>query len=163
MSHSRFQQDLLYGKRAEQKIIDLLLLQGFVKAHDDFARHDFQLLLNDQTHRVEIKNEDAQRHTGNLCIEVLQGFGSRQRPSGIASSEATVFVHTLCDNCALYRRRDMHLYTRELCRSGKKPQLFRGSDNNNHGYIIPIVDLLGFDWFDLCSTNSIAKSRLWSF
>ena len=158
---SRFSEALSFGKRAEDVIIDALSTRGFCKRQDDRARYDFQFIYNNQTHRVEVKNEDRYADSGNICIEVQQGFPPRAKPSGVAFSEATLFIHTLCESCVVYRRRDMVVYLREQESIGKLRRRSFG-DNNNKGFIVPTKRLYSLPWFDYLPTNKIAESRVWN-
>lgn len=131
---------------------------------DDGSRHDFECVYNNHTFRVEVKNEDAfavsdsESEPPNICIETRQG--QPLRPSGISASEAVVCVHTFGDFCAIYRRREMYDYVRSR-RQMEQP--LRKSDNNNHGFVLPIKVLQDERWFDYCPLTALPKSVLWTY
>lgn len=155
-----FQQELEFGQQAEGRLRDLLQFAGaFVSKFGNSNKNDFQVVFNNQTHRVEIKNEDRKASTGNICIEVLQGLPAKQ--SGIAISEATLVIHTLCDRVCIYRRARMLEYVRNEYRE-RRLILKRFGDNHNMGFIIPIVSLLNhYEWFDARPMTTISESALW--
>lgn len=156
-----FGESLLFGNSAQDRVADAIRVAGgFANKVDDRARYDFELQFNNHVYRVEVKNEDNYAKSGNICVETRQGWPLR--PSGVAWSEATLFVHTLCDNCVLYRRRDMHVWLRdEVAARHRYEQKF--GDNNNRGFVLAIDDLLKHKWFDYCAFTVIANSLLWTF
>jgi hypothetical protein len=161
MTKLRFEEDLQFGKRAEERIRDLLCeAGGLISKFYGTNKNDFQLVFQNKTHRVEIKNEDKKVGTGNICIETNQGFGPRDRVSGIAISEANIIVHTLCERCAMFRRAPMHQYLRD-CYKTKSLPMRRFGDNNNRGFIVPLNYIMGFEWFDYMQTNLVGNSKLW--
>ena len=156
-----FKEALLFGDRAQDRVADAIRAAGgFANKVDDRARYDFELHFNNHVFRVEVKNEDNYADGGNICVETRQG--RPLRPSGVTWSEATVFVHTLGDNCALYRRREMHAWLRIEFQAGRKKEMVFG-DNNNRGFILAYCELGDFDWFDFCSFGQMGNSRLWNF
>jgi hypothetical protein len=157
-----FEQALLFGQRAQDRVADILRSAGgFANKMDDRGRYDFELVFH-HTHRVEVKNEDHYSDTGNICIETRQGYPLHK--SGIAVSEAVICVHTLCDMCALYRKREMLEYLRQETRMGRLfEQRFSKADNNNRGFILPIAAFNELPWFDHRSINTLPESPLWQY
>jgi len=156
-----FGEALLFGASAQERVADKLRAAGgFANKHDDLSRYDFELHFNNHVYRVEVKNEDNYAASGNICIETRQGWPLKV--SGVAYSEATIFIHTFEENCALYRRREMHVWLRNELKEGRRYEQ-RFGDNNNRGFVISINDLLDYEWFDFCIFNKLACSFLWSF
>lgn len=156
-----FEDALLFGNSAQDRVTDAIRKAGgFANKVDDRARYDFELHYNNHVFRVEVKNEDNYAQSGNICVETRQG--QPLRLSGVAWSEATVFVHTLDDKCALYRRRDMQVWLRCEMKAGHRYEQ-RFGDNNNRGFVLAIDDLVDFEWFDYCLFVQIGASRLWTF
>ena len=156
---AKFEQELLFGQQAEGRVRDLLQYAGaFVSKYGNTNKNDFQVVFNNQTHRVEIKNEDRYASSGNICAEVLQGIP--QKPSGVMVSEASLIVHTLADRCAIYRRSPFCAWLRDEYRN-KRIKLKSFGDNHNQGFIVPVNSLLQYtDWFDIRPTT-IAECLLW--
>lgn len=160
-AYKGFDDALLFGERAQDRVADILRAAGgFANKKDGRERYDFELHFNNHVYRVEVKNEDRYCGSGNICVETRQGRPLRL--SGIAFSEAQVFVHTLGENAALYRRRDMHLWLQQEARAGRRFEQSFG-DNNNKGFVIPVGDLDEFDWFQFLPLNWIGKSKLWMY
>ena len=156
-----FNESFQFGEEAKERVANLLRAAGgFANDVDDRARYDFELQYNNHTFRVEVKNEDNYAKSGNICIETRQGWPLRV--SGVADSEATIFVHTFLDNCAIYRGREMHQWLREEVREGRRYEQAFG-DNNNRGFVVPLPDLFQYEWFDYGPINRLADSRLWTF
>jgi hypothetical protein len=155
-----FEQALLFGQQAEGRLRDLLQFAGaFVSKFGNSNKNDFQVVFNNQTHRVEIKNEDRYAGGRNICVEVLQGRPPKQ--SGVAISEASIFIHTLGDRVVIYRRARMHEWVRKQYAS-KWIQLKTVGDNFNQCFILPIDDLIEHvDWFDVRPMTTVADSHLW--
>ena len=155
-----FKGALLFGATAQDRVTDVLRAAGgFANNVDDFSRYDFELHFNNHTFRVEVKNEDRYATSGNICVETRQGFPLR--PSGVAWSEATVFIHTLMNFCVVYRRREMHAWLRDEFKGGRKEQAF--GDNNNRGFVIAISVLESADWFDYCRFADMPSSSIWTY
>lgn len=156
-----FVETLPFGNEAQERVANLLRSKGgFANKVDDRARYDFELHFNNHVFRVEVKNEDNYATTGNICLETRQGWPLR--PSGVAFSEATICVHTLQENAALFRRREMHQWLRDVFRTGKR-QEDRFGDNNNRGYVVPLREFFGVRWFDYCPITCLPDSELWTF
>ena len=160
--YQQFDDALLFGESAQDRVAELLRMAGGkADKKDGRARYDFELIFHDHVFRVEVKCEDRYASSGNLCIEVFQGMP--QRHSGIAWSEATICIHTLADDCALYRRESMRHFLREAYRASRY-KLKSFGDNHNQGFVVPISDLCRFpDWFDARPLSTIAESNLWKF
>lgn len=160
-SYLPFEDSLFRGRQAEERVRDILCnAGGFVSKFHNTNQNDFQLIYQNQTHRVEIKNEDNYANSGNICLEVMQGRNGANRPSGIAVSEASILIHTFQDHCAVYRRSKMaeRLRSRYV---GKEVELRNFGDNGNRGFVLPVSDFWHENWFDWIQTTSIAKSKLW--
>lgn len=159
---SRFDDQLLFGQAGEVRVRDTLCEGGgLVSKFGHTNSNDFQLVIHNKAHRVEVKNEDRYAYTGNLCIELQQGRVTRKR-SGLAISEASIVVHTLGDNAALYRAAKMREHLWNEMRAGRLGmELFRGSDNGNRGVIVAIGDFQFQPWFDYRLMSELAESPLW--
>lgn len=179
MTHpnEQFDDDRLFGKTAEECLRDHLCEAGaLVSKFNNCNKNDFQLVYNNKTHRVEIKNEDrqAQKKTGNVCVEMMQRDWSspgKKKASGLAASEASIFVHTLAGECLLYRAASMRDYLRSRYAEAKENASHRRfgairyipfGDNGNEGFILPIRDVFDKPWCDHCATYRIAYSDLWA-
>lgn len=113
----RFDIDLAYGQVFEKKIADIL-----------------------GNSKIEVKTEkDKWKQTGNIVIE----FESRNKPSGIATTEASYWWH----NCAVG---DRILFSLLLPVSAlrayiesNKPKIVRGGDDmTSKLYLIKLTDLV---------------------
>ncbi len=156
-----FDDSLLFGESAQDRVAEILRVAGGkADKKDGRAKYDFELIFHDHVFRVEVKCEDRKAHTGNICVEVMQGRD--QRPSGVAWSEATVCVHTLAREAAVYRRREMYHHVREMYRKSGRSSLKSFGDNRNLGYILPIAKLCEFpEWFDYRPLSTLADSAIW--
>lgn len=145
------------GVKAESEIAWIFFLAGHQvsKGQKDCTR-DLQVTIQGASYWIEIKNEDNQAHTGNLCIELWQG--SPQRPSGILTSESTVIIHTLRSMVALYRTQHMRNYI--IFELGETGRGFGKSDNNNAGVIVPIDEVRAYRWFDYCRKKDLPESEI---
>ena len=158
---NQFQDDLNFGNRAQDVVADILRLAGAMcNKVDDRARYDFEMVFNNHAYKVEVKNEDHYAGGPNICLETRQGRPLRK--SGIAWSEAQVFVHTFCEKTALFRRREMLEWLRNERDNGNRSERLIG-DNNNRGFVVKIDDLMGFEWFDYLKTQGLHESVLWSY
>ena len=155
-----FETDRLYGLKKEIDIRELMLAAGaFISKMAGDNKNDFSVVYMNLAHRVEVKCEDRYKDSGNLCIEVSQG--RTQKSSGIVISEATLFIHTLGDNCVVYRRAKLYEWLRNSYHA-QKIKLSKFGDNHNQGFILPITSLLVHkDWFDFRPTATIAQCPLW--
>lgn len=153
-----FGEAFLFGQSAQDRVADLLRLQGALcDKKEAKARHDFQAVWH-TVHRVEVKNEDRWAKKRTICVETRQGVPLRV--SGVAYSDADLFVHTLGDMCALYRRREMVEFLRNEAANGKRFERSFG-DNNNKGFILSINEMIDYPWFDHLPMNQLPQSKLW--
>ncbi len=157
---NNFQKQNKKGASAELKLQWSYLKAGCLVEPDNCdGRRDFNIRINGRMEMIEVKNEDNYKDSGNLCIELYQGK-DKKRPSGLAISESTIFVHTLGDQVALYRTQYMRLWLRDNKRN--YPLInFNQADNGNGGYIIPITDLNNLAWFDICKFKQVPYSKIY--
>ena len=89
------------------------------------------------TKKVEVKRDKWICKSGNIAVE----FKSRNKPSGLATSEAHYWVYWLSEK---------HFITIEknelkiLCRKylGTKRDVLGGDNNTSKGILLPIIDFL---------------------
>jgi hypothetical protein len=103
---------------------------------DEGSAWDFQTSTQSKSGQfwvsIEVKNEDRQINTGNLCIEVRQG--DPPRLSGILVTGADVCVHTLGPGyVAAYRTFIVRSWAERAISFGQIPILT--GDNNNHSLL----------------------------
>lgn len=161
--YKAFREALLFGQEAQERVVNILQHGGaFVNRKEGRERQDCELHFNNHTFRLEVKNEDHYAGKGNICIETRQGWPLR--PSGIATSEATIAIHTFKDDCALYRVREMREWLKEEQAAGRRfEQAFRKSDNNNKGFVLELKRMYLQPWFDYRPINTLAESILWTY
>lgn len=162
-----FQKQLEYGQAGEYRVRESLCAAGaFVSKFHNTNRNDFQLVFNNQTHRVEIKTDRAAATYKNLFIEMMQG--REQKDSGIAVSEASVCIHYIpeWDDVAMYRRVQM-LQTIKMFVRSQKFKLKNGGDNFNMGVCFPLSEFCELgkvrSWIDYRPLTTIGESHLWGF
>lgn len=148
------------GRDAESRVLDVFVKAGWrVQWRMYRSRKDLEVGMPNGTEFIEVKNEDKYAHSGNICVEIYQGNPSRF--AGMLDSEATVCVHTLRDECIAYRRNQMVKEILLRYDSGEwVPQLFRGADNHNGGFILSKAQLLAFSWVDRLPLVQLPQSRL---
>lgn len=159
-----FKEQLEFGQAGEYRVREALCAAGaFVSKFHNTNSNDFQLHYNNQTHRVEVKCEDRMRHTGNICIEVMQGRPSK--PSGLAVSEASVCVHTFGDDVALFRRAKMIAHIRESLVGTSKYDLRVVGDNYNKAILMSLEGVFRYlgDWVDYRPMTTIGGSHVWNY
>ena len=116
-SNNNFEYDLEFGQIREQRIADLLLNE-----------------------RIEVKTERGQWvDSGNLAIE----FECRGKPSGIATTKASYWLHILEidgeDYCSLLFRTDV---LKKAIKSTKGYRIVNGGDDNlSRLVLVPIKEL----------------------
>lgn len=131
---------------------------AWIKKDNAGPLQDFHVLIRDHPFRIEVKDETNKSETGSLFIELQQGQGASMCPSGIAISEATVWVHLLGNVWAVYRTQPMRLYIRsenlEL-----KPEC---GDNYNRGYLPWRENLVSLrtNWYDEVEPSAIVDSKV---
>lgn len=156
---SRFEVLLKEGQATEMLVASLMLEAGHAaRVRNHGMSRDLEVTVGNLTFWVEVKNEDRYADSGNLCIEMKQGLSGK--PSGISTSEAQVWIHTLGQQAALYRVQPMRLFIKS---SGMLPAPFKGADNRNEGVLVPIASLAVFPWFEQCELVAVGHSRVWSF
>lgn len=130
---SRFYECAAYGDEAKRKVQQVFAdCNSMIRSRDSLSAWDFQAsTLQGDMISVEIKNENNQQHTGNLCIEMQQGSPSVD--SGIFRTEADIVIHTLGDIAAAYRTIIMRRWAENEKQSGRKLMLI--GDNHNMGYL----------------------------
>ena len=128
-----------------------------VSGNHNTASYDFAVNTGKFIALVEVKDESRYKGSANIAIEVTQG---ENKPSGISISESTVVLHYFGEYVVAYRTQAMRLHLRQV-RAFRPPKLFKGSDNNNKGVLIPI-DSLDVPWFDVVSLDGLVKSGVWS-
>lgn len=150
----RFTIDLERGKAAEFLVAKLLLIDGWqVQMVDQRSAYDLWALKNDRMHTFEIKNEDRYADSGNICVEIAQG--NNLAPSGISSSEATIWIHTLDNMAVIYRTIDMKDYLRH---NPDKLKVRSHGDNNNRMFIVPIEYIQENPWANLLPMGELVNS-----
>jgi hypothetical protein len=114
---NRFDIDLEYGQIFEQKIADIF-----------------------QNSKIEVKTErDKWNSTGNIVIE----FESRDKPSGIATTEAEFWFHNLALNGELIMTLVFPVAVLKRYIADNKPRVVRGGDDNTSKlYLINLADLV---------------------
>ena len=115
---NKFDIDLQYGQIREQELADIL-----------------------QNEKIEVKTErDKWKETGNICIE----FRCRGKPSGIAVTQASWWVHVLADgddtSCMLlFPTAKLKEIARKAVVDGKV--VYGGDDNLSKMVLIPLKEI----------------------
>jgi len=113
---NKFDIDLQYGQIREQELADIL-----------------------QNEKIEVKTErDKWKETGNICIE----FRCRGKPSGIAVTQASWWVHVLADGdetvCMLLFPTAK---LKEIARRHLDNVVYGGDDNLSKMVLIPLKEI----------------------
>lgn len=152
-----FDESVRKAQDAERRVFEPFLRAGcWVRWGSNDARRDFEAIVQGASYRIEVKDEDNQAHTGNVCIETYQG--NPRKPSGILTSESNLYVHVLGDWVAAYRTQSMRVHL-GTCYRGKERD-FGKADNFNGGFIVPIEGLEEYPWFDRCFLGTLPESPL---
>ena len=123
------------------------------------SRHDLWVF-NKSPFLIEVKNEDEYSESGNICIELYQGKNNI-KPSGLKTSESTIYIHTLKEKVVLYRTQYMRLYIAERWHQLKCLQEnFKNADNGNGGLVLAINNFINFSWFDYLDFKNLTKSKI---
>jgi hypothetical protein len=153
-----------WGHPKEREVAKLLYDFGWrVTLQNSGNSHDILVRFDNCSKLVEVKNEDNNSGTGNICVEYRQG--RLLNPSGILSSRSDIYIHTLREKVVLYSRLTMIDWLEGM--SFSFPMKFFGgrTDNNNHGRIVPIRSLtfIPKDWVEYCDFKDIPLSFVWSY
>ena len=89
-----------------------------------------------QGNKLEVKYDQRALETGNIFVE----YESRNKPSGIATSEAEWYCYAFGDNFHLIPARKL----KTLCRKyiGTNRDTRGGDSNTSKGILLPISELL---------------------
>lgn len=96
-----FKKDIIIAKSTEQEISKLLYEHYGVKTLEISKNkyYDLKVLLpNKKEKLIEIKEDFQSYRTGNLALE----FECREKPSGIAITNASLFIYKLHENKIVY-------------------------------------------------------------
>jgi hypothetical protein len=150
------------GLKLERIIADLFFREGWFvggKKNGNEPSRDVDVFVPTSLawERLEVKNEENQKDSKNLCIETHQG--DPRHHSGIMTSESTVCLHYFSDaRVVLYRTQSMRLW---LPISGLREILFRGSDNSNGGYLVPVLMAMDVRIAQVVTKENIARCTVW--
>lgn len=155
MSSTAFEVQKAIGDLAENRVMQAFISAGLsVRRRQWNARNDLEVVFPYGTEIIEVKNEDRYEESSNLCVETYQGLHVR-KPSGIKTSESTYCVHTLGEECIVYRTQPMRLHIE----AGLQGHLytegpFGKADNGNGGVLVNKLVVLWKSW---CDQITIAK------
>lgn len=149
------------GREAEERIFLIFGRAGWeVQWKYAGAKRDLWAKGPNGPELIEVKNEDNFADGGRICIELWQGLSSR-KPSGLRTSEATVYVHTVADRYVAYRTQAMRNYIdRGLINGLLQEKSFGKSDNGNGGVLVERLLRIGKDWFDEGDIEALPKSKV---
>lgn len=147
------------GLLMEDKLETIFHQRGWTTLHRGTdAAYDLALAKpSGKVFLLEVKDESNYAHTGNVCIEMVQGHG--KKPSGIRTTNSSVWIHVLGETSVLYRVAEMRLLI-AFCRNRLRYTSFKNSDNFTQGYVIPKSLFVGEVWADELSTVEIPNSKL---
>jgi hypothetical protein len=152
-----------FGKEIE--IGKRLAAAGWKYDHSDAGKsHDIVVTPPNSTSiLVEVKNEDnfAGRYE-NIIVEYYQS--ENKKPSGILSSKALIWIHTLKDMVVIYQRIPMIDWLDEM--DSVFPLFLIGkADNNNWGRKVPIPSLIlaRAAWNEYLKLHDLPRSRVWGW
>jgi hypothetical protein len=139
MGNYNFQQDLVAGKAAEKRVLEILSKKcdGIVdaKPNDDY-RYDWKIRLdNGMDVTVEVKNDAQIETTGNFAFELR----CRGKASGVNVTTADMFVvycHENGEEHAYYFKTD---WLKNMILTWNCP-IVRGGDTDEFGN--PVVDMM---------------------
>jgi hypothetical protein len=87
--------------------------------------------------KIEVKRDFKAIETGNIFVE----YQSRNKPSGLATSEAHYWVYWLSEKHFITIEKNE---LKKLCRKylGTKNDVLGGDNNTSKGILLPIIDFL---------------------
>lgn len=147
--------------RGHQRVLDVAsLLSGEVLIDDGPGCHDIVWKPDGKNYRIEVKNEDNQIRTGRIAIEYYQ---KGKVPSGILTSDAHIWIHTLQDMAVLYVKNEMLEWLHDMDLAYPIQEFKGKSDTDNRGRLVPIRHLVFSDkmWVEYTEFSSIPLSRVW--
>lgn len=148
-----FEQLKAVGKVGESAVADAFYEAGWwVHLRSQGSRRDLAVMLGERTELIEVKNETRFADSGNVCIELAQGYPLRL--SGVFTSESTIYVHYFGDISLVFRTRFFLLDFNEYIRNHGWKE-FPGADNGNRGLIVPRRAFEGFWWAKEVATKSL--------
>ena len=146
-----------FGKQAEELVAVQFMRDGWTVNWKYFGKRRDLCVQHPKYggETIEVKNEDRFSNGNNVCIELHQNGG---RESGLLTSEATIYVHTLGDMCIVYRTQPMRNWLAKRLASGiLQEQKFGKADNGNTGVIVPrlMLAMQAFaEWTDIARLTS---------
>ena len=149
-----FESRLTDGQKAENRVMQILANNGWtVNWNPKKATPGRDLFAMDGAvpYIIEVKAEEKQAHTGNICIELLQGLGE-SRLSGLANSDSSHWIHTLGDKAVVYRASPMRNHIKA---SRLQVFAFRDADCGNRGVLVRIADVVSKVWFRHCDFDDL--------
>lgn len=142
------------GRPGENRIALVFYHAGWmVQGYGSGPSHDLVLSHAGATFWVEVKNEDKNADTGNICVECYQR--ATRIFSGIYTSESQIWIHTLADMAVVYRAQNMRNFL-ETWRLSHNPGEY--GDNKNLSYLVPIGCVQREAWCDRCRVDDLPNS-----
>jgi len=146
------------GKPAEDKIAAIFYDAGWsVRGGGNTPAWDLIVERDGLPFWLEIKNEDGQIHTGNLCIERYQGKHGSEF-SGLYHSDAHAWVHTLGEFAVVYRAQYMRNWLH--AEGYRDDSLVMRGDNGNLSWLAPIARIKDLPWCERCLLGRLPHSRV---
>ena len=87
-----FSQDLEYGNRIQQKVLEEYYPYPYRVMEDYFPYWDVVVFRDGKHQFFEFKADRRAANTGNLAIETL----CNKKPSGISATKADYWIHCVC-------------------------------------------------------------------
>ena len=84
MKPNNFKNDLKFGNKYEEEILEHLEYDSFEIMKGCFKPYDILLKHNNKEYKIEVKSDRLTHKTGNICIE----FECSRKPSGISTTQA---------------------------------------------------------------------------
>ncbi len=87
--------------------------------------------------KIEVKRDFRAIETGNIFVE----YQSRNKPSGLATSEAHYWVYWLSENHFITIEKNE---LKKLCRKylGTKNDVLGGDNNTSKGILLPLIEFI---------------------
>lgn len=152
------------GRKAQDRIMTVFFKAGWgVRRADQGSPRDIVATdMSGNSWRIEIKNEEKNRQTGNIAIETFQG--DPPRLSGLAITGADFWIHHFGEQSVVYSVGDMKQWLhRDAATHKLRRKPFGGvTDGGCGGWLVPIWILGHRPWCDFLSTRDLPNSRVFA-
>ena len=164
ITNESFRETFGKGHGKEIELSRILRDFGWRALIDDAgSSHDIIVTIGTQIEKVEVKNEDNfAGRSENILVEYYQG--DKKKASGILTSQASIWIHTLKEMVVIYRKDQMKEWLEDMNSAFPIIPISK-SDNQNWGRKVSIYSLLmmGREWNDYLKLRELPTSRVWSF